>query len=88
MNKQLLALLALAVALPGSVSAKSDDAAYCTSLSQLYRHYLGDSTMEDVIVDVEGATAIAQCDTGKSAAAIGVLEKKLRNVGATLPRRS
>ena len=53
------ALLILVLASPATARAQSDDAAYCTKLSDLYRHHIGDMGIGSVSPDVTAATAMS-----------------------------
>lgn len=87
--KQLLSLLAfLALAPSIDAMAQSDDAAYCAKLGDYARRYLGDAggnggTRPDFDI-MEG---IDDCNKGKTAAGIALLEKKIRSKGFTPPAR-
>ena len=81
MKRILLVLAALASAPPAQ--AQGDDTAYCTQLSQLYRRYVQNATGRRV--DVEALQALDDCSRGKAAAAIPVLEKRLRDAKITPP---
>jgi hypothetical protein len=85
--RKLLPLLLLALMLPGTIRAQSDDAAYCAELSNLYRRYLG-TVGERSFPDATAATAMDQCQKGNYAQGIPPLEKKLRDARFTLPKRS
>lgn len=76
-------LVAGTLALPGSVWAQSDEQAYCAQLSDLYRRYVQNAPGRRG--DVEAAVALEDCSKGKTAAAIPVLEKKLRAANITPP---
>jgi len=77
----LLALAALASA--PLAQAQSDDKAYCARLSELYRRYVQNATGRRV--DVEALVALDDCSRGKTASAIPVLEKRLRDAKITPP---
>jgi hypothetical protein len=82
--KRILALLAFILALPTSTeAAQGDDQAYCTQLSAMYRRYVQNGPGKRF--DVEASVALDDCSKGKPAAAIPVLEKKLRESGFSLP---
>ena len=81
MKRIFLVLAALASAPPAQ--AQSDDAAYCTQLSQLYRRYVQNATGRRV--DVEALQALDDCSRGRPASAIPVLEKRLRDAKITPP---
>src|SRR5207245_6774692 len=88
MRRCLLALLAV-LALPAPpVLGQADDAAYCSALAGLARRYLGQQGEGKNSPDLDTAVAIDQCQRGNTAAGIPVLERKLRNGGFTLPKRS
>ena len=63
--------------------AQSDDKVYCAQLSELYRRYVQNATGRRV--DVEALVALDDCKSGKAAAAIPVLEKRLRDAKITPP---
>jgi hypothetical protein len=63
--------------------AQSDDKAYCAQLSELYRRYVQNATGRRV--DVEALQALDDCSRGKTATAIPVLEKRLRDAKITVP---
>jgi hypothetical protein len=70
--------------------ASAADLRYCAQLSQLYVRYVGRSEAgpsAPVKPDVNGGVALAKCHEGNAAAAIPILEGKLRNAGFTLPPR-
>ena len=81
MKRIFLVLAALASA--PLAQAQSDDTAYCTQLSQLYRRYVQNATGRRV--DVEALQALDDCSRGKAASAIPVLEKRLRDAKITPP---
>jgi hypothetical protein len=86
MKRLLLSLSVLAVlALPGSAGAQTDDASYCAALSTLYRRYVQNSPGRQY--DAEAAIAQEDCRKGNTAAALPILEKKLRESGFTLPEK-
>jgi hypothetical protein len=81
--------MALAVCSPLAALAQGGDAAYCKALSEKYETYLanmttGRSPQPD---SVDGRVALEQCKAGNTAAAIPVLEQKLRNAKIDLPPR-
>jgi hypothetical protein len=80
----LLHVFAFAVAASLAQSARADDKAYCADLSSLYRKYVQNSPGRQF--DVEATVALDQCQKGNTAAAIPVLEKKLRESGFSLPK--
>ena len=85
MKRILLSLSALMLALPGPADAQGGDAAYCAQLTFLYRRYVENSPGRQY--DAEAALAQDDCQKGKTAAAIPVLEKKLLESGFTLPKK-
>lgn len=86
--RQRLALAAiLAMALPGAALAQEGDAAYCNELSELARRYIAQSSHQRSAPDVEISIALDDCQKGRTARAIPVLERKLTNRGFTLPKR-
>jgi len=68
------------------------DMEYCARLSELYVRYVGrdeaSPSSTPVTPDVVGGVALAQCKEGKTAEAIPVLERKLRDARFTLPPRN
>ena len=82
-----VALAACAV-LSTSVAAQSDDATYCSQLAGLALRYTGSAGGEGrLALDLSTLGAIDDCNKGRFAAGIAVLERKLRNNGFTLPKR-
>jgi hypothetical protein len=79
-------LLALAFGLAGlhAPAVHADDKAYCAQLSSLYRKYVQNSPGRQF--DVDASVALDNCQRGNTAAAIPVLEKKLRESGFSLPK--
>ena len=71
------------MALAPLAQAQSDGKAYCAQLSELYRRYVQTATGRRV--DVEALQALDDCTKGKDAAAIPVLEKRLRDAKITPP---
>jgi len=67
-------LIPLFPVLAVATPAWADDAAYCAALSEQAVRYLA-------------TCAIDNCDSGRTAAGIAVLERKLRNNGFSLPPR-
>ncbi len=90
MRTSLTSIAAAAICLfPTLVPAQSGGAAYCRALAERYETYLnnmtsGRSPQQD---SVDGRVALEQCRKGDSAAAIPVLEQKLRNAKIDLPPR-
>ena len=80
--KYILLVLAAVAAAP-LAQAQSDDKAYCTQLSELYRKYVQNATGRRI--DVEALQALDDCSRGRAAAAIPVLEKRLRDAKITPP---
>ena len=82
--KRILFLLAFLAALPDATdAAQGDDKAYCAQLSAMYRRYVQNGLGKRF--DVEASVALDDCSKGNTAAAIPVLEKKLRESGFSLP---
>ena len=79
-----LVLAALMLAPSTATVAQSDDKAYCAELSSLYRRYVQNAQGRKV--DVEALAAVDDCQKGKAAAAIPVLEKRLIQSGFSLPK--
>jgi hypothetical protein len=69
---------------PQQASAQSNSAAYCATLSEIYRKTAPQHRDPSAAVP----TAIAECQSGNTADGIPVLEQALRNEGVTLPRRT
>ena len=83
-----LALIAvLATALPGAALAQDGDAAYCTTLSHHARRYISQPGDQRSAPDLDVSIALDDCQKGRTARAIPVLERKLTNRGFTLPKR-
>jgi hypothetical protein len=80
--KRILLVLAGLASAP-LAQAQSDEQAYCTQLSQLYRSYVQNATGRRI--DVEAIQALDDCSRGKAASAIPVLEKRLRDAKITPP---
>ena len=73
----------------GASAQPMSDAAYCLALSEKYEtlvapRWMGQSPINDT---VDGRMAVAECKAGNTAAAIPVLEQKLRNARIDLPPR-
>lgn len=66
-------------------SSVSGDQAYCDKLVGLYRRYEQNSPGRRF--DITGAAAVEDCQRGKTASGIPVLENILRGDGFTLPAR-
>ncbi len=75
-------IVGLTLAFP-LASAHANDASYCAALGASYRAYVG--AMQ---VDVNAATAVAQCSAGDTAAGIPSLEKVLTDNRVRLPARN
>jgi len=74
--------------LPLPTLAQANDAAYCAELGELAVRYAGSPAGNgDTRPDLATLEAIDNCNKGKTAAGIKVLEQKLRNNGFTLPKR-
>ena len=85
MKRFLFAFVALVLALPAATdAAQGDDAAYCAQLSSLYRRYIQNGPGHRF--DVDASVALDDCSKGKTATAIPVLEKKLREGGFSIPK--
>lgn len=87
------ACIVAAVAAPTAALAQSaqSELAYCQVLASTYVHYIGrseTSPYDDVRRgSLDGQVAASQCVPGRTAEAIPVLERKLRNGKVTLPPR-
>ncbi len=81
--------LALALSLGFVASARADDVAYCTALSEKYQRYmdmnLGRSSQPQ---SLDTQVAIQKCGAGDAAASIPVLEKALKGARLDLPPRT
>ncbi len=85
MQRLILLSMALVLTAPVGLFAASDrDKAYCEELSVLYRRYIEDARGRRF--DVEANVAMEDCKKGNTAAAIPVLERKLRQSGFALPK--
>jgi hypothetical protein len=88
-------ILGLALALPiAVVHAQASkvlplpDRQYCQSLADSYTTYVNDpNSRRPAPANASVQSAIAQCQTGNTAAGIPALEKALVNAGFTLPAR-
>lgn len=85
--KSLAAIAALS--LPGVAIAQSTDAEYCKALSVSYltyvRNAIGGQNLAKPPLEVQ--YAMTECQAGNTAAAIPVLEEKLRAAKVSLPSR-
>lgn len=82
--KRILLPLVIAVLAPLTAArAQSGDNAYCAQLADLYRRYVQNAPGRGF--DVEASVALEDCRNGKAAAAIPVLERKLRENLITPP---
>ncbi|MBX9943355.1 MAG: hypothetical protein K2Y40_04675 [Reyranella sp.] len=75
---------------PGMTAAQG--AAYCATLANAYGEYvanvggyLGGTATGGVPADIDARVAIAQCQDGNTAAAIPVLQQKLRDARVPVP---
>jgi len=72
-----------------TTSARADDAAYCAALGDLAWRYIAGGDMDGQSrPDLETKQAIEECNKGNTAKGVAVLERKLRDAGITLPKRS
>ncbi|HZP98184.1 MAG TPA: hypothetical protein VFB13_01505 [Reyranella sp.] len=83
-------LLAGGVVAAGSALAQGGSVAYCAALADRYARYVGTSEFSprnqaDRRSDPEARLAMSQCHQGQAAAAIPVLERRLRDAGVGLP---
>jgi hypothetical protein len=76
-------LVACSLWLPAAAGAQGGDKAYCAQLSDLYRRYIQNAPGHRF--DVDASLALENCQKGNTAAAIPVLEKRLREGGFSLP---
>ena len=84
MKRLLLCLVVLLSAPSATTHAQSDDKAYCSELSSLYRRYVQNAQGRKI--DVEALTALDDCQKGNTSSAIPVLEKRLTQSGFSLPK--
>ena len=79
----------LAMAFPLMASAQGNDVAYCMALGEAYETYTANMTRGRSVMPepADARIAMEQCKTGNTAAAIPVLEQKLKNARVTLPPR-
>lgn len=83
-----IAVVAVALSATFAANAQSDDAAYCRALSEQYqKFYVKTGGHSPTLGTADGSVAVEQCKTGNFAAAIPVLERKLRDAKVTLPSR-
>ena len=88
MKTFLSAFVLVLLVLSGSALAQSDDAAYCAKLGDYARRYLGDPGGNGgTRPDFDIMEAIDDCNKGRTAAGIALLEKKIRSKGFTPPPR-
>lgn len=88
MKAFLSAFVLFFLVLSGEAAAQSDDAAYCAKLGDYARRYLGDPGGNGgTRPDFEIMEAIDDCNKGRTAAGIALLEKKIRSKGFTPPPR-
>jgi hypothetical protein len=82
-------MIAAASVLPVGALGQANDVGYCLALSQKYLAYVGDmsTSRSSSPGSVDAQVAMEQCKTGNTAAAIPVLEKKLRDARIDLPPR-
>ena len=83
MKRILLFLVALVFAPSISANAQADDKTYCAQLAAFYRKYVQNTSRR---VDVEALAAVDDCQNGKAAPAIPVVEDRLRRGGFSLPK--
>jgi hypothetical protein len=76
--------------LPMAAVGQTSDQNYCNALSQKYQAYVGNMNTgrSPRSGTLDAQLAIEQCKSGNTAAAIPVLEKKLRDARVDLPPRS
>ena len=71
------------------LAARADDASYCAALGDLAWRYIAAGATDGASKpDLETKAAIAECEQGHFAVGIPILERKLRDNGITLPKRS
>jgi hypothetical protein len=80
-------LMSVAFLLPTAALAQSGDAAYCSALANKYQHYVGQNDAahraQNPMASINNA--ISDCNSGKAASAIPVLEKALQDAKIDLP---
>jgi hypothetical protein len=77
------------VGLPLTASAQASDATYCRRLAARYEAFIENMNGHSMQPgSLDGQVAIAQCKEGNTAAGIPVLERKLLDAKAGLPRRT
>src|SRR6266404_6211102 len=78
----------VALGLPLSASARSADSRYCLALANKYADSLAATNQQRQDPQAISARAgMEQCQAGKTAVGIALLESSLRNVGLDLPPR-
>lgn len=81
--------LLIAGVLLTTTPARADDAAYCSALGDLAWRYIAGGDMDGQSrPDLETKQVIEECNKGNTAKGIAMLERKLRDNGITLPKRS
>ena len=79
----------VAVGLPLAASAQVGDATYCRRLTARYEAFIENMNGHSMQPGgLDGQVAIEQCKEGNTAAGIPVLEHKLLDAKAGLPRRT
>jgi hypothetical protein len=83
-------ILAVAALLPTVAAGQTSDQNYCNALAQKYQAYVGNMSVgrSPNPGTLDAQVAIEQCKAGNTAAAIPVLEKKLRDARVDLPPRN
>lgn len=86
--KRVAMLILGCIAAVAPAAAQSDDAAYCTRLSDYALRYLGNAGAEGGSrPDFDVIEGVDNCRKGNTAAGIAILEKKIRGKGFTPPKR-
>jgi hypothetical protein len=76
-------IMGISLLLPFAASAQSNDAKYCSALSDTYKRYVGgsDAQHKGAMPNATVTTAMDKCD-------IPVLEKALTDAKVELPKRN
>jgi hypothetical protein len=82
-------LSALVLSFPILASAQSNDAMYCSALSDRYSQYLNMNSKRGAQPQsLDAQVAVEKCKAGDTAASIPVLEKALKDAKLDLPPRT
>ena len=90
MNASLKGLVsALVLSFPVMASAQSNDAKYCSALSDRYSQYLNMNSKRGAQPQsLDAQVAVEKCKAGDTTASIPVLEKALKDAKLDLPPRT